>query len=852
MDKAKNKYPKNRTNFSKPARQQYNLSAFEIDKDSFIREDGDRIVKNLQSTDAPYVWKKVNVRNIIKKGKLEDFILSSIVSSGFHPKEKQYSRIIKEEPFCSDFIFFDFDNKTGPPITFEKAHELLEDSGYNYILTTSYSHLKDDGPHKLQILMPVHQTIVSDTEHKSYYKAIYDQIFIGYEDEASIKPPSSRLFPSNKETFQIEYTFDRNDFHLDFKLHQIKAYKEISKSAAKSVSHITANAGLDEAALEDYSKMISRQFGLIVSREHSDGNALRYYRDSKDPVPSIFSLLNNEEFEQNLIFDKHKKSNGKSREYRTLFTYSDFENSVDTRTVVDKAREEISTEVDKFLREGGNLKRYLITNEGLGKSYSTLKLGKTHQFIYCAHTRKKLDEVEETLQGLDIKYVRIYSTEEILVQKNVEPAIVKRYLKWVKNAEDKSIRVFFDDLLEEQRNTNFDQYEKNLESVRIVLTSISSNTKKVSQNKVVIMTSSKLRVMLGQCNEINKPIIFDEFTSNEWYRLQPEPAFKDQKYSAFMPKSWGGKVDLNSNMNYYYYKHKSFLDTLSEHKVLVLSTEKRLMEDILHGSDYAPLSDKSFEFKIKSDNVVYLLVNSTRKSYRYYTTELFGTFDAVICNAIKGDNIHTHMSVKGLNSFDDKSLLIIGSMKPEKPVVTHVLNCISKYNDLFVQNKHYMSEFYEFYDHPRMSEISKKNRLWEIFMRCSEHRVQNVMMEAEVSQSLGRNQGYRARGKKTLVVLPVLMNNTSRRIKDIRLNYVSPEVNNYLFKTSYSQMGERIKFRKVHSSENQLDDISQHRNLVPIKYLDMFPDDVLRSYTLDELKRKVSNLNYQDYIHTVC
>jgi hypothetical protein len=849
MDKVKNKYPKNRGNFSKPARQQYNLSAFKIDKDSFIKEDGDSIVKNLQSIDAPYVWKKVNVQNVINKGKLEDFILSSIVSSGFHPKEKQYSRIIKEEPFCSDFIFFDFDNKTGPQITFEKAHELLEDSGYNYILTTSYSHLKNDGPHKLHVLIPVHQTIVSDTEHKSYYKAIHDKIFIGYEDDASMKPLSSRMFPSNKETFQIEYTFDRNDFHLDFKLHQIKAHKAITKSAAKSASDITATADLDEAALENYSKMISKQFGLIVSREHSDGDALRYYRDSKDLVPAIFSLLSDDNFEQNLIFDKQKKSNGKSREYRTLFTYSDFENSVDASTVVDKAREELSTEVDKFLTEGGNLKRYLITNEGLGKSYSTLKLGKKHQFIYCAHTRKKLDEVEETLQGLDINYVRIYSTEEILVQKNINPAIVKRYLKWVKSAEDKSIRVFFDDMLEEQRNTDFDQYEKSLKSVRIVLNAIGSNARKVSQNKVVIMTSSKLKVILGQCNKINKPIIFDEFTSNEWYRLQLEPAFKDQGYSACMPRVWAGKVDFNSNMKHYFYKHKSFLDTLSEHKVLILSTEKRLMEDILHGSDYAPLSDKSFEFKIKSDNVVYLLVNSTRKSYRYYLAEKFGKLDAVICNAIKGDNVHTHMSLKGLNSFDNKSLLIIGSMKPEKPVVTHVVNCFKKYKDLFVENKHYRTEFSKFSDDPLVDEVFKKNRFWEIFMRCSEHRVQNVMMEAEVSQSLGRNQGYRARGQKTLVVLPVLMNNTSRRVKDIRLNYVSSGVNNYRFVTTNSQqMGSHITFDKVHSSENQSDDLFEHRNLVPTKYSDMFPDDVLRSYTLDELKTKVSRLKFQDEV----
>ena len=50
-------------------------------------------------------------------------------------------------------------------------------------------------------------------------------------------------------------------------------------------------------------------------------------------------------------------------------------------------------------------------------------------------------------------------------------------------------------------------------------------------------------------------------------------------------------------------------------------------------------------------------------------------------------------------------------------------------------------------------------------------------METSISQSIGRNQGFRAQGSKTVVVIPVLHSKHHHVIsKNLNLSYTSPNV----------------------------------------------------------------------------
>ena len=49
-------------------------------------------------------------------------------------------------------------------------------------------------------------------------------------------------------------------------------------------------------------------------------------------------------------------------------------------------------------------------------------------------------------------------------------------------------------------------------------------------------------------------------------------------------------------------------------------------------------------------------------------------------------------------------------------------------------------------------------------------------LQTQVSQSIGRNSGFRDKGKKAVVVLPLLQRNSTKKFKPINLNYISSDV----------------------------------------------------------------------------
>ena len=54
--------------------------------------------------------------------------------------------------------------------------------------------------------------------------------------------------------------------------------------------------------------------------------------------------------------------------------------------------------------------------------------------------------------------------------------------------------------------------------------------------------------------------------------------------------------------------------------------------------------------------------------------------------------------------------------------------------------------------------------------------IKQVQLQTQVSQSIGRNSGFRDKGKITAVVLPILQPNSNKKFKPINLNYISPNV----------------------------------------------------------------------------
>ena len=54
--------------------------------------------------------------------------------------------------------------------------------------------------------------------------------------------------------------------------------------------------------------------------------------------------------------------------------------------------------------------------------------------------------------------------------------------------------------------------------------------------------------------------------------------------------------------------------------------------------------------------------------------------------------------------------------------------------------------------------------------------IKQVNLQTQVSQSIGRNSGFRDKGKKAVVVLPLLQPNSTKKFKPINLNYISSDV----------------------------------------------------------------------------
>ena len=65
----------------------------------------------------------------------------------------------------------------------------------------------------------------------------------------------------------------------------------------------------------------------------------------------------------------------------------------------------------------------------------------------------------------------------------------------------------------------------------------------------------------------------------------------------------------------------------------------------------------------------------------------------------------------------------------------------------------------------------------EYIIQKSEPYIQEILIATQVSQSIGRNSGFRYSGKKCVVVLPVMHSKSTRRLsRALSSNYISENV----------------------------------------------------------------------------
>ena len=111
-------------------------------------------------------------------------------------------------------------------------------------------------------------------------------------------------------------------------------------------------------------------------------------------------------------------------------------------------------------------------------------------------------------------------------------------------------------------------------------------------------------------------------------------------------------------------------------------------------------------------------------------------------------DIKTPANVKGKNLLESYSTIVLGTQADE----LHT-NLVYYSSELYFLNKN----------------LTGKELLNDI---------QNRILVTSVNQSIGRNQGFRAQGARTLVILPLLQNGkTKKNFKTLEgLNYISPSV----------------------------------------------------------------------------
>jgi len=733
---------------------QFKISSLNI-KGRSSKEEFTEALKRVDISDLKYI----PLSSKSQQKDSESFFTDYIFNVAIYNNNREDKRIISENVKEAHFLFFDLEHKEGAltkQLSFEDTLKILEEKELNFILSTSFSYTEEEP--RLHLLIPLLFPIKDAETYKYNWNLFKEKYLKGYSLDESCKNINRWIFPSNKETFQLKFQFNKNDY-LASELSEIE--KVITRRVETEGISFTPN----DKALALFNKQVKSLHKFTYERFDSNG-VIKFKRDSKDRTANVFisTRLNSIEYNQYTLYDKKDP-------YNVLFSYNDYAQAIDAPS----KRAPLQNIIQDTVRDWFNdySCKYLITNEGLGKSTAILNLGHSQKFIFAVHTRERAEEVSNTLLQEGIDFIRILNNEEVILKATQNEILSKSYKSYQEaRTEDLvTLKSFLksNEVSEEDQSKISELYQQNISNI-------------LDTTKVRIVTTRKLQIEIqraireGVNHFSDHFIIFDEFILNEWSRIKVPTRREIEKGNFIEYKSiWttSKKIKFSENKD-------SFLKLLEKSKkILILTTERGIIEPVLDNTDFKELNPsynflyqhdlKKFEAKLLTPNVHYLLVNSTRAELRdkllKAVIKRFFAPDLIISNRVlQGEEcsysanfieynssriaLKTHSAVKGRNSLENSSLIVLGTLADE--IHTNLV--------------YYSSELY----------FSKKNLEGKDLLND----IQNRILTTTINQSIGRNQGFRAKGAKTLVILPLLQNGkTKKNFRPLEgLNYISSSV----------------------------------------------------------------------------
>lgn len=758
---------KNRSEYSSSnkSKHAYWISMYEIPSYIDIRTQKAMIYSGAQQ----HGYKRINLKKALEK---DPTILYNAFNMAYNG-EKLLKNIndSRYDDLNTDFLFIDLDNKVLDKNGFafnvneyDDVKRTLDDSNLNYVLCTSSNHMQPSSANpgelvpKMHILIPCLKPNLSPEQVKMSLNVL-KEIFPTFEFDPATSGFSQNKGPSHPDTFRCDYRFDKHDFDLGLPIAEIKRLKIEHDMNKRRGSLKAIDVNRESDYVRAFNSQIDNLYGMRIAWIGNQN--IQLYRDKDDSGPGCFYYPENPNYPSNLIFDNQTngKKNGKEarKTYEILFNLNDYKDAHKPDDIREDAKKEVSSKLDDFFHESFmKPKVYGLAAEGLGKSRTTLEKGKEHNFIYCVDTRVKLDEVEDTLKSLSIEYARVLSSNEIVEefgQNRGLPNLGDDYNAFRKMVfqnnigkprhlhESASISEFASWAKVTYNNVIFDELKHIYDT----------NNRMIHLDMVVIMTTAKLQTMLytrqGNIHDLDKPIIFDEFPEDMYDEYIVRESELNDDYQDMITLAFNRKIKSNWNKDseFWVYKRESLRYMIAPYAVLILSTEKSILEAKLSHFEYRELFN--LQYKLMSPNVNYWLTESTSKRKEDNSTILEKIIEEVEgelgYNVITdGAGRMTHRSAKGRNDLNQDNI-IIGTLSRESKVLEFQLNSVF-YKDTY---------------------------------KKVEHRIQTILMENQVQQSIGRNSGFRYTSHNAVVVLPLLSGSAKNRMRfEPEFRYVSPNV----------------------------------------------------------------------------
>ncbi len=611
------------------------------------------------------------------------------------------------------FIFLNVDSG----MNYYKAEAILDETDLSYIMHESISSTKE--LNRFHILVPTLKKITDKVMYQAYWQYLHQ--LLNNVSDRKCSSPSQPFFP-RVSGWSINKMF-RNDLYLNAT--QLNEYKKVVQSYGADSSPRDLN--------QNYIDSIQSYRPSLILVDATEA-VLRFQRDETDTVGN---LVNNYAKDEKTIPDLKKKMT-----MDLLFSNKDFNNTIEAKDKRQDIQEHIQNTVQEHLSSYydmnlNSIKSVIIANEGIGKSYSVIKECKDNHVIFAAHTIARVNEIANSFTELDIPAVVCKSNQEIFKEHKLSPKLITNY-KDEMNDSSKSTIKYLNETLEDPK-----QIEEIIEAMQV------NNSLLLRKDISVILTTAKLKVLLNRYYKENlSVIVLDEFEASDFYNLTDIPATPKQAHSAqarTFYKDYTFKV---------YKNRKSLLKLLKYRSSIILTTEKAKVERILYKEPNYEIYD--FTQSLQADNVRYVLTHSTSskeelgESIRDEKIKSVQEYDPDIDIVISNNSelaTHSHQAVRGKNNFSDKNTL----------VVAHYPSAREQYLFYIATKKYYEDKNLD------RDEV--------------ESDINQVIIQCQVSQSIGRNSGFRNEGAKSTVILPILAPKSEYAFRmKLEFNYISSDI----------------------------------------------------------------------------